>query len=66
MCSSIIKSCLPTINQKLLKSLKSWNYFMDLKFEWNKIVSAPFKKVVKYDLLCIGIDFVIGLGVGAW
>lgn len=39
---------------------------MDLKIEWNKTVRAPFKKVVKYDLLCIGIGFVIGLGVGAY
>jgi len=39
---------------------------MDLKIEWDKTVHASFKKVVKYDLLCIGIGFVIGLGVGAY
>jgi hypothetical protein len=31
----------------------------------NKIVHAPFKKVVKFDLICIGIGAVIGIGLGA-
>jgi len=33
---------------------------------WDKMVHAPFKKVVKFDLICIGIGAVIGIGVGAY
>lgn len=33
---------------------------------WDKIVHAPFKKVVKFDLICIGIGVVIGMGAGAY
>ncbi|MFB5623248.1 MAG: hypothetical protein ACE5RH_04585 [Nitrosarchaeum sp.] len=33
---------------------------------WDKMVHAPFKKVVKFDLFCIGIGAVIGIGVGAY
>ncbi|MDX1533372.1 MAG: hypothetical protein R3230_04110 [Nitrosopumilaceae archaeon] len=33
---------------------------------WNKMVHAPFKKVVAFDLLCMGIGAVVGMGVGAY
>jgi len=33
---------------------------------WEKMVHAPFKKVVKFDLVCIGIGAMIGTGVGAY
>ncbi len=33
---------------------------------WDKTVHAPFKKVVKFDLICMGIGVVIGMGVGAY
>ena len=33
---------------------------------WDKTVHAPFKKVVKFDLVCIGIGIVIGIGIGAF
>ena len=33
---------------------------------WNKMVHAPFKKVVKFDLICIGIGILIGMGIGAF
>jgi len=33
---------------------------------WDKMVHAPFKKVVKFDLICMGIGAVIGIGVGAY
>jgi len=33
---------------------------------WDKIVHAPFRKVVKFDLICIGIGIVIGMGIGAF
>ena len=33
---------------------------------WNKMVHAPFKKVVKFDLICIGIGILIGIGIGAF
>jgi hypothetical protein len=33
---------------------------------WDKMVHAPFKKVVKFDLICIGIGAVIGMGAGAY
>ena len=33
---------------------------------WDKMVHAPFKKVVKLDLICMGIGAVIGVGVGAY
>jgi len=32
----------------------------------NKMVHAPFKKVVKFDLICIGIGIVMGMGIGAY
>ncbi len=33
---------------------------------WDKMVHAPFKKVVKFDLICMGIGIVIGMGIGAF
>ena len=33
---------------------------------WNKMVHAPFKKVVAFDLICMGIGTVVGIGVGAY
>jgi len=33
---------------------------------WDKMVHAPFKKVVKFDLLCMGIGIVMGVGIGAF
>ena len=33
---------------------------------WDKMVHAPFKKVVKFDLLCMGLGVVMGMGVGAF
>ena len=33
---------------------------------WNKMVHAPFKKVVKFDLIAMFIGFGIGVGVGAY
>ena len=33
---------------------------------WNKTVHAPFKKVVKFDLICMGIGAMIGMGTGAY
>ncbi|MGY5147734.1 MAG: hypothetical protein ACW9W4_07035 [Candidatus Nitrosopumilus sp. bin_7KS] len=30
---------------------------------WNKMVHAPFKKVVKFDLLCIAMGMPIGAGI---
>ena len=33
---------------------------------WDKMVHAPFKKVVKFDLLCMGIGAVMGVGIGAY
>ncbi|MCV0392803.1 MAG: hypothetical protein K5790_05845 [Nitrosopumilus sp.] len=33
---------------------------------WDKMVHAPFKKVVKFDLICMGIGVVIGIGAGAY
>ena len=33
---------------------------------WNMMVHAPFKKVVKFDLFCMGLGVVMGIGVGAF
>ena len=33
---------------------------------WDKTVHAPFKKVVKFDLICMAIGVVMGMGVGAF
>ncbi|MDH3489007.1 MAG: hypothetical protein OEL56_01010 [Nitrosopumilus sp.] len=33
---------------------------------WDKMVHAPFKKVVKFDLICMGIGVVMGMGIGAF
>lgn len=33
---------------------------------WDKMVHAPFKKVVKFDLICMAIGAVIGMGIGAY
>ena len=30
------------------------------------MVHAPFKKIIKFDLLCMGIGAIIGMGVGAY
>lgn len=33
---------------------------------WDTMVHAPFKKVVKFDLICMGIGIVMGMGIGAF
>ena len=33
---------------------------------WNKMVHASFRKVVAFDLLCIGMGIVIGIGIGVF
>ncbi|MCV0431687.1 hypothetical protein [Nitrosopumilus sp.] len=33
---------------------------------WDMMVHAPFKKVVKFDLLCMGMGIVMGIGAGAY
>ena len=33
---------------------------------WDKMVHAPFKKVVKFDLFCMGLGIMMGMGVGAF
>ena len=33
---------------------------------WDKMVHAPFKKVVKFDLFCMGLGVLMGIGVGAF
>ena len=33
---------------------------------WDKMVHAPFSKVVKFDLICMGIGVVMGIGIGAF
>lgn len=33
---------------------------------WNKMVHAPFKKVVKFDLICMGLGVMMGIGIGAY
>lgn len=33
---------------------------------WNKMVHAPFRKVVAFDLLFMGLGIVVGVGVGAY
>lgn len=33
---------------------------------WNKMVHAPFKKVVKFDLICMGLGIMMGIGIGAY
>ena len=30
------------------------------------IVHAPFRKVVKFDLICMGLGIVMGMGIGAF
>lgn len=41
------------------------NDFGEKKSMWNRMVNAPFKKVVAFDLVCIGFGILIGLGLGA-
>lgn len=33
---------------------------------WNKMVHASFRKVVAFDLLCLGIGIAIGMGIGVY
>ncbi len=33
---------------------------------WDKTVHAPFRKVVKFDLICMGLGIVMGMGIGAF
>ena len=33
---------------------------------WDKMVHAPFKKVVKFDLICMGLGMVMGIGIGVF
>ncbi|WP_420545257.1 hypothetical protein [Nitrosopumilus sp.] len=33
---------------------------------WDKMVHASFKKIVKYDLFCMGLGVIMGMGIGAF
>ena len=33
---------------------------------WDKMVHATFRKVVKFDLICMAIGVVMGIGIGAF
>ena len=33
---------------------------------WDKTVHVSFKKIVKFDLICIGMGIVMGIGIGAF
>ncbi len=33
---------------------------------WDKMVHAPFKKVIKFDLICMGLGIMMGIGIGAY
>ena len=33
---------------------------------WDIMVHAPFKKIVKFDLICMGIGSIMGMGFGAF
>ncbi|MDH3277321.1 MAG: hypothetical protein OEL77_02095 [Nitrosopumilus sp.] len=33
---------------------------------WNMMVHAPFKKIIKFDLICMGLGLVMGIGIGAF
>ncbi len=33
---------------------------------WDKMVHAPFRKVIKFDLICMGLGIVMGMGLGAF
>jgi len=33
---------------------------------WNKMVHAPFRKVIKFDLICMGLGILMGMGIGAY
>ena len=33
---------------------------------WDKMVHAPFKKVIKFDLICMGLGIIMGMGIGAF
>lgn len=32
---------------------------------WEKMVHAPFSKVVKFDLICMALGVLMGMGIGA-
>ncbi|HXW03261.1 MAG TPA: hypothetical protein VD651_03255, partial [Nitrosarchaeum sp.] len=55
----------------LLYNLLMYTIIMTTKLEqenntWNKMVHAPFKKVVKFDLICMGLGIMMGIGIGAY
>jgi len=33
---------------------------------WDTMVHAPFKKVVTFDLICMGLGIMMGIGIGAY
>jgi len=33
---------------------------------WDKMVHAPFKKVVTFDLICMGLGIMMGIGIGVY
>ena len=39
---------------------------METQNTWNAIVHAPFKKVIKFDLICMTLGAMMGMGVGAY
>ncbi|MFB5604045.1 MAG: hypothetical protein ACE5SV_08845 [Candidatus Nitrosomaritimum aestuariumsis] len=33
---------------------------------WDIMVHAPFKKVISFDLICMALGIVMGMGIGAF
>jgi hypothetical protein len=38
---------------------------IQIQSNWGKMVHAPFKKVVKFNLIYMGIGVVMGMGIGS-
>ncbi|MFB5636629.1 hypothetical protein [Candidatus Nitrosopumilus sediminis] len=50
----------------IYKNMTTQSFQTKTNSTWDKMVHAPFKKVVKFDLICMGLGVMIGMGLGAF
>lgn len=50
----------------IYKTMTTQSFQTKTNSTWDKMVHAPFKKVVKFDLICMGLGAMMGMGLGAF
>ena len=50
----------------IYKTMTTQTFQTKTNSTWDKMVHAPFKKVVKFDLICMGLGAMMGMGLGTF